>query len=146
MKNRTSLKKSSSKKLQFKHVFGKWVHDRLLFVWLFLLSFVVLDSFFTYLGMNYMGIGEKNVFVAMILGLGNGWLIWLLLKVVIAFLGTLLFFLVYYSISTSAMSKKEKEGVLLFELCGWVYLVSLNMFSVLIWSGTVLGRLGSSVS
>ncbi|MEE9116823.1 MAG: hypothetical protein V3U09_08005 [Thermoplasmata archaeon] len=146
MGNRTSAQESRSKKLQRQRVFGKWVHDRLLFVWLFVLSFVVLDSFFTYLGMNYLGIGEKNIFVVMILGLGNGWLIWLVLKVVIAFMGTLLFFLVYYSVSTSAMSKKEKEGVLLFELCGWVYVVSLNMFSVLMWSGTVLGRLGSSVS
>jgi hypothetical protein len=146
VKTQKSSQESLSEKPQFRLVFGKWVQDRLLFVWMFILFFVVLDSFFTYLGTNYLGMNERNFFVAMILGLGNGWLIWLVLKVVIAFMGTMLFFLTYYYVSTSSMSKKDRDGVLLFELCGWVYLISLNAFSVVFWYGTVLARLGSSVS
>jgi hypothetical protein len=145
VKTQGSSQESDSKTPQFKRIFSKWVHDRLLFVWMFILFFVVLDSFFTYLGMNHLGVNERNIFVAMILGLGNGWMIWIALKIIIALLGTVLFFLVYYSVSASSMSKKDREGVL-FELCGWIYLLSLNLFSVLLWSGTVLARLGSSVS
>ncbi|MCK4443022.1 MAG: hypothetical protein KAW09_00655 [Thermoplasmata archaeon] len=84
---------------------------------------------------------EKNIFVSLILSLNNGWAIWLIFKVLITIVGTALFFLVYYWISTSSMSAKDRDGVLLIELCGWVYLVSFNLFSIISWSGTVVGQM-----
>lgn len=120
-------------------VFNKWVQDRILLVWAFIISFVVLDTFFTYLGLNHMGMAEKNSFVALILRMENGWMVWLVLKVLISVLGTAMFFMIYYWVSTAPMSRKDREGVLLFELCGWVYLVSLNIFSLISWSGIFLG-------
>lgn len=141
MKDQSSEVEKGNETRQSRTVFSKWVRDRILLVWIFILSFVVLDSFFTYVGVSFFGINEKNIFVTYILDQGHGWLIWLILKVVVAVFGTALFFLVYYAVSTSRMSKKQREGVLLFELCGWVYLVSLNLFSVLIWTQTFIGRL-----
>ena len=140
MKDQSSELEPGNETRQSKTVFSKWVHDRILLVWMFILSFVVLDSFFTYIGVGLYGINESNIFVKFILNQGHGWFIWLILKIVIAVFGTALFFLVYYAVSTSRMSKKDREGVLRFELCGWVYLVSLNLFSVIIWSQTFLGR------
>ena len=141
MKNRSSEVEKEGETQQSKTVFSRWVQDRILLVWIFVLSFVVLDSFFTYVGVNIFGIAEKNIFVNFILDQGQGWLIWLILKVVIAVFGTALFFLVYYTVSTSKMSKRDRDGVLLFELCGWVYLVSLNVISVLIWTQAFIGRM-----
>jgi hypothetical protein len=141
LKNRSSEVEKGHKTHRSKTVFSKWVQDRILLVWIFILSFVVLDSFFTYIGVNIFGIAEKNIFVTFILDQGHGWFIWLILKVVIAVFATSLFFLVYYAVSTSKMAKKDRDGVLLFELCGWVYLVSLNLFSVLIWTQAFIGRM-----
>jgi len=141
VRTQSSTEGSITEKPQLNQVFGKWVQDRILLVWIFILSFVVLDSFFTYVGVNHYGISERNYFVTTILSLGNGWLIWLVLKVMIAVLGTALFFLTYYYVSTSKMTRKDRDGVLLFEFCGWVYIVSLNLFSVFIWSGTFIARL-----
>ncbi|MFQ5883801.1 MAG: hypothetical protein ACE5IO_01720 [Thermoplasmata archaeon] len=123
------------------HVFRHWIRDRNLFVTIFILSFVVWDSFLTYLGIAHLGIIEKNIFVSTILSLDSGWVIWLSLKVLIAFMGTVMFFLVYYAVKTSSMSKEQMEGLLLIEMCGWVYIVSFNLLSVFMWSGTVISRL-----
>jgi hypothetical protein len=124
-----------------KRIFKRWIRERNVLVTIFFLSFVVWDSFLTYLGLSYLGVGEKNLVVSRILSLDNGWVIWLILKIAIAVLGTVFFFMAYYAVSTSSLPKKQREGVLLLEYCGWIYLISFNLLSVFMWSGVVLGRL-----
>jgi len=138
-------RKASTENVSNKHTAGRilrdWIKDRNLFVTIFVLSFLVWDSFLTYLGICHLGVIERNIFVSTILSLDHGWVIWLSLKVLIAFIGTVMLFLVYYSVKTSSLSKEQEEGLLLIEMCGWVYLVSFNLLSVFMWSGTVISRL-----
>ncbi|UCD92293.1 MAG: hypothetical protein JSV43_08785 [Methanobacteriota archaeon] len=141
MKKRKAIEEEKSDSQPVGRVFRLWVNDRNLFVTMFILSFVVWDSFLTYLGIAHLGIPEKNIFVSTILSLDSGWIIWLGLKTLIAFMGTLMFFLVYYTVKTSTLSKEKQDGLLLIEMCGWVYLVSFNLLSVFMWSGTLISRL-----
>lgn len=141
MKKGKVCSEEASEKQPVGRVFKHWVRDRNLFVTIFILSFVVWDSFLTYLGICHLGIIEKNIIVYTLLSLDHGWVIWLGLKILIAVLGTAMFFIVYYAVRTSSMSKEQMEGLLLVEMCGWVYLVSFNLLSVFVWSGTVISRL-----
>ncbi|MFQ6059997.1 MAG: hypothetical protein ACE5KV_01710 [Thermoplasmata archaeon] len=141
MRTLESGSRTRSQKRQLGRVFRRWVRDRNILVTVFLLSFLVWDSLLTYLGLFYLGVGERNIVVSTILRLENGWYIWLGLKVLIALVGTALFFMVYYMVSTSPLPKEKREGVLLLEFCGWIYLISFNLLSVFMWSGVVLEKM-----
>lgn len=141
MRTLESSSRTRSQKRQLGRVFRRWVRDRNILVTVFLLSFLVWDSLLTYLGLFYLGVGERNIVVSTILRLENGWYIWLGLKVLIALVGTALFFMVYYMVSTSPLPKEKREGVLLLEFCGWIYLISFNLLSVFMWSGVVLEKM-----
>jgi len=121
-------------------LFVRWVIERKEFLVPFFILFIVVDPLMTYIGTNGFNIREGNLIVSTLVASENGWMIWLVLKIIFGVVGTIFMFSAYYVIHTERLSPREKEKATIFEYGAWSFLICFIFLIILHWAMIIIAE------
>ena len=124
--------------IKFRYLFVRWLSERKELIIPFLMLFVVVDPLMTFIGTHGFNIREGNLIVSTLVEAENGWMIWLVLKIVFGIVGTIFMFSAYYVIHTEKLSPREKEKATIFEYGAWSFLLCFIFMIILHWATIII--------
>lgn len=116
-----------------RNLFVRWLAERKELLVPLIVLFVVVDPLITFIGTNGFNISEGNHMVSKLLKAENGWMLWLIMKIVFCFVGILFLFLVYLTINTLILSETEREKATLFKYGAWSFIICFLFMIILDW-------------
>ena len=122
---------------RFGRVFKEWLLERKEVIIPFYVLFVVVDPLMTWVGTDAFNISEGNFIVSTLVKAENGWIIWLALKTLFGFVGTMFMFSSYYVIHAGKLTEIEKQKATVFEYGAWSFIIGFLFIIILHWAYTI---------
>lgn len=133
-----SLPARYESRTNIRDIFVEWLYVRKEFIIPFLVLFVIIDPLLTFIGTDAFNLLEGNFIVQTLVESQNGWMIWLVLKIIFGLVGTMFMFSAYYMINTGKLSDKEKKKATMFEYSAWSFLIFFLFIVILHWASIII--------